>query len=31
MSYTKWFTIKIGHCYLSIEQCKVAPSIYMYT
>ena len=31
MSYTKWFPTKIGHCYLSIEQCKVAPSSYMYT
>ena len=30
-SYTKWFTTKIEHCYLSIEQCEVAPSNYMFT
>ena len=30
-SYTKRFTIKIKHCYLSIAQCEVAPSNYMFT
>ena len=30
-SYTKWFTTKIEYCYLSIEQCEVAQSNYMFT